>query len=115
MRKSAALRYAGLHVLYFAYSWVIVFLKLASFHSVMTKEYALFMACAVVILGAYMVFWQRMIRLVDLSVAYPQKGVVVFWTMIWSALLWGDRISPMNIIGSIAIIVGIAFIANKHE
>ena len=113
--EKATLNYVGLHLLYLAYSWVIILIKLASFHPIITTEYATYMFFAVVLLGAYAIFWQKVIRTVDLSVAYPQKGVVVFWTMLWSYLLWGDRLTPMNIVGSLVIIAGIAFVVNKHD
>ncbi|HRF48136.1 MAG TPA: EamA family transporter [Anaerolineales bacterium] len=113
--KGTVLHYVGLHLLYFIYSWVIVLIKLSSFFPVFAAEYLIYLVCAVILLGAYAFFWQKAIRNVDLSLAYPQKGVVVLWTLLWSYLLWGEIVTPQNVVGSAVIVAGIALVASNHE
>lgn len=101
-----------------AFSLDTVLMKLAS---VSWQEEGLF-ACrtimilfaAVAVLGFYAVAWQAILGKVDLSQAYLNKGTVVFWGLLWSAVIFHEQITPFNIAGSLIIFMGLLMV-NYHE
>ena len=52
-------------------------------------------------------WWQKLLKKVDLSIAYVNKGMLLFWSMIWSVVIFREEITILNIIGTIIIFVGI--------
>ena len=69
---------------------------------------------AIALTGIYAIFWQKILKRVDLSIAYMSKGVTLFWTLFWSVLIFDESVTLRNVIGLIFIFVGIAFI-NRDE
>ncbi len=83
------------------------------FVSVVWQEQGIFnikfvsgVALYVVLLGIYAVFWQRIMKKIDLSSAYLCKGMVIFWSLLWAYLLLNENITGLNLIGTILIFVG---------
>ena len=61
----------------------------------------------VAVLGVYAIFWQRVLKRVDLSVAYANKGIGILWTLVWSTLIFKESITLLNVVGIIVICVGV--------
>lgn len=114
-KNEKTISYIYLHLLYFLYSWVLITIKFASQSATFSSKYLIFMFAAVCLLGVYAVFWQKVIKKIDLTLAYPQKGAVIFWVMLWSWMIWGTKITVFNILGACIIIMGIALLVNEHE
>lgn len=62
---------------------------------------------AVIIMGIYAMLWQQVLKHVELSVAYMFKGTALIFTMLLAYLLFGEPITPNNLIGAGIIIFGI--------
>lgn len=69
---------------------------------------------AVAVMGVYAVAWQAILGKVDLSQAYLNKGTVVFWGLLWSAIIFREQITALNILGSVIIFMGLLMV-NYHE
>lgn len=65
-------------------------------------------------LAIYAIIWQKILSRVELSVAYMNKGMIVFWGLFWAFLFFGEKISVQNILGSIIIFLG-TILVMKHE
>lgn len=65
-------------------------------------------------LGIYAVIWQKILSKVELSIAYMNKGMIVFWGLLWASLFFGEKISLRNIIGTAIIFMG-TLLVMKHE
>ena len=61
----------------------------------------------ILILGAYAICWQQIIKKVDISVAYSNRASAIFWSTLWAAVVFHEHISVQNIIGIIVIFAGI--------
>ena len=61
-------------------------------------------------LGLYAILWQQIIKHFDLSVVYANRAFAVCWTMLWSVLLFGEHIKPLNIVGVLIVLVGIMLV-----
>ena len=61
-------------------------------------------------LGMYAIFWQQIIKRVDLSVAYANRAFAIFWSTLWAVVLFKEKITPANAIGIIVIFLGILLV-----
>lgn len=69
-------------------------------------RFLFFVGVALVIMGFYAFLWQWVLEHIGLSVAYMQKGSLVFWGLLWAFLIFGEKITLLNVIGAIVIFVG---------
>lgn len=69
---------------------------------------------SVAVLGIYAVAWQAILSRVDLAHAYLNKGTTVFWSLLWSAVIFREQITVFNIVGGIVIFLGLIMV-NYHE
>lgn len=79
--------------------------KLASQHEFLSFGFILCYGIEILILGIYAILWQQIIKRVDLSVAYANRSVAIFWSMLWSALIFHEQITIPEIMG-----VGLIFL-----
>lgn len=68
----------------------------------------------IVILGVYALLWQQIIKRVDISVAYTNRSVAIFWSMLWSALIFHESITVHEMIGVLLIVAG-TWMVNSDE
>ncbi|MDE6604111.1 MAG: EamA-like transporter family protein [Lachnospiraceae bacterium] len=118
MTKKNVRIFLVMQIMNVVFSLNTVLMKLAS---VSWQEEGLFayrtimiLFAAVAVLGLYAVAWQAVLGKVDLSQAYLNKGTVVFWGLLWSAVIFHEQITPLNIIGSLIIFMGLLMV-NYHE
>lgn len=89
------------------YSTTTVLSKYAARSGWFSTRFFLFLGLLVLALFAYAVIWQQLIKRMPLSTVYPFKGVVVIYNLVWALLLFGEQITPANVIGSVLILTGI--------
>ena len=65
--------------------------------------YALVLFCFMV----YAFFWQKLLKRYPLFSIYSNRALLVVWSLIWSVLFFGEKITLYNIIGVVVIIGGI--------
>lgn len=85
-----------------------VFIKYAGTYETMSKEFVIFYVLAVGCLGVFAILWQFLLEWLPLTTAYLRKGILYILILIWSVILFGERVTMPNIIGSIIIIAGIS-------
>lgn len=107
-------KYLQLHIAIFIYTLSSVFSKLASDslskNGLFTFKTITILAGLVFILALYAIVWQQIIKRIDLSVAYVNKGISIIWTLIWSVVLFNENLQIMNIVGALIILAGIVVI-----
>lgn len=96
------LLYAGFVV----YSFVPVMAKYAAAQSNLGRMTA-YLFGEILILGIYAVFWQQALKRFPLMVAVSSKGVTVVFSLIWSAFLFREEITAVNILGTLIILFGV--------
>ncbi|NLL65425.1 MAG: EamA family transporter [Clostridiaceae bacterium] len=117
-QPSKLFMFIGIQVLMFIFSTASMMTKVASFkwrdNGFWSVPFLLTFGAAIALTGIYAIFWQKILKRVDLSIAYMSKGVTLFWTLFWSVLIFDESVTLRNVIGLIFIFVGIAFI-NRDE
>ena len=81
--------------------------KLASNYPFLSLPFVLYYALEIVLLGIYAVFWQQIIRKVDISVAYANRASSIFWSTLLAVVIFKDTLSVKNLVGIGIIFAGI--------
>ncbi|MCM1272133.1 MAG: EamA family transporter [Clostridium sp.] len=68
-----------------------------------------------VIMFAYAIVWQQILKKFDLTIAYANKAAVILFGIVWGAIIFREKISWNMIVGSVIIIIGIWMVAKDHE
>lgn len=84
--------------------------KFAANNEVLSVKFICFYVLEILVLGIYAVLWQQVLKRFDISVAYANRSVALIWSLIWSVLLFGERITIQNVIGTIIVILGIVVV-----
>lgn len=92
------------------YSSAGVISKCASAYPVMSMPFILLYMAEIAILGIYAIIWQQIIKKIDISVAYANKGTALLWSLVWAILLFKETITPGNIAGVIIVTIGVIII-----
>ena len=95
------------------YASVSIATKYASQHEFMSKAYFAGIIGAILLLGLYAIFWQQILKRVELSTAYMFKGTSLIFVMMLAFALFGEPITIMNIVGAAVIITGIILFAKE--
>lgn len=67
-----------------------------------------------VILGVYAIIWQQIIKKVDISTAYANRAIAIFWSTLWAITIFKEHISIQNIIGICIIVLG-TWMVNRDD
>lgn len=108
---SNSLKYIALVGINLLYACVTIFTKYASQQEMMSMRYLLGLGGAIAMMGVYAILWQQVLKRIDLSTAYMFKGTSLVFVMLLAALLFGEAITWMNVLGAAIIILGIVLYA----
>lgn len=118
MSKKGVLLFLLMQVMNVVFSLNGVLMKLASVswqdNGLFALKTIVILLASVAVLGVYAVAWQAILSRIDLSHAYLNKGTVVFWSLLWSAVVFREQITVFNIVGGAVIFLGLIMV-NYHE
>ena len=89
------------------YSLSTVAANLASKYDFLSMGYILFFGLEFLILAAYALIWQQMIKKFQLSVAYANKAMTLMWSMLWNFIIFSQGITPFKVVGVLLGVVGV--------
>ncbi|MBE5838668.1 transporter [Butyrivibrio sp.] len=89
------------------YSLSTVAANLASKYEFLSAGYILFFGLEFVILAAYALIWQQMIKRFQLSVAYANKAMTLMWSMLWNFIIFSQGITPFKVVGVVLVVIGV--------
>lgn len=88
--------------------------KLASNYDFLSVGFILCYGAEIAILGIYAIVWQQIIKRVDISIAYANRSMAIFWSMLWAFLLFREQITLRNLLGVLLIFIG-TWVVNSSE
>lgn len=114
IRRSKWIQILFLQSMVFLYSLVSLLSKFAAtfmreggfWNARFLATVALMLLC----LAVYAVFWQRILKIMDLSLAYLNKGTGLLWSLLWSVLIFAEGVTWQNIVGVALIISGMTIL-----
>lgn len=69
----------------------------------------------VFLLGVYAALWQQVIKRFELSVAYANKAVTLFWALVWGIVLFHEEITVGKVTGILVVMIGIYVLNTGKE
>lgn len=92
------------------FSLVSVLSKFASDESFTSMRFFLFFGAELMVLGIYAVLWQQVIKRFDISIAYANKAMVLLWGLLWSVIIFRERITVQKALGVLIVIAGVVIL-----
>lgn len=80
--------------------------KFAAGYDFLSWQFILYYGLEIFILGIYAILWQQIIKRFDLSVAYVNRSIALFWSLLWAVLFFQETVSLQNIIGVVIVVIG---------
>lgn len=102
-----------IHVSFFIYSLASFFSKFAG-SSNDKIHFIIFYGCSFLCLGIYALAWQKILKNNSLIYAYLNKGITLFWGLLFGFLFFQEQVKINMIIGIFIVIFGV-LVANKEE
>lgn len=113
-KKGRIKDYIFLHTCILWYTMTSILSKAASRYPFLSFKYILCFMGLFLTLGSYAILWQQVIKNFKPSVGYSNKSVSLIWTMIFSAIIFNERITLYNVIGAVMIIAGVLLVAQDE-
>lgn len=104
-----------LHAILLMQSISSVCSKLASQQEFMSMKFIFFYGLLLVILMAYAVLWQRVLKKMKLVTAYANKSITIIWGLIWGVLLFNETVTIPKVLGILVIVLGVYFVVTGEE
>lgn len=104
-----------LQIIYLIYSFAGIASKMASQCKLFSLRFFAFYSIEIFIMGLFAFLWQQIIKRFNLITAYSSKGVVIIWTLIWSAIIFKETIKVNNIFGALIVILGIMMVVRDDK
>ena len=106
-----------LHLILVFYSIAGILSKFAAGESFLSYKFCVLYGLIIFILFAYSLFWQQIIKKLDLTLAFANKSVTVVWGVIWGFILFNESINMGKLAGALIIITGVVIfsLADRRE
>lgn len=107
--------YILLHICVIVFSLTSVFAKLAANEynrgGFGDRDLYIFAFMMLVVCAVYAFFWQKVIKNIDLHVAYANRSAYLIWGQIWAVCLFGEHLNVKNIVGLIVVLIGVIVVS----
>ena len=80
--------------------------KMASVQPVLSVPFVAWLFAQVFMLFVYALIWQQAIKTIDLSVAYANKAIGIFWSLLWGVLLFHERVNAGKVAAILLVVCG---------
>lgn len=110
--------YLLLHFSLLIYSAGNIASKLASSQDFFSFEFILYLGLLFLSLVIYAILWQQVLKGMDLTMAYANKGITILWGVLISMFIFHEKVTLTNIMGALIVIAGVIVMVigdNKHE
>lgn len=88
--------------------------KMASNYDFLSLGFILCYGVEIAVLGIYAIVWQQIIKRVEISIAYANRSLAIFWSMFWAFFLFKEQITIQNLLGVSLIFVG-TWVVNSSD
>ena len=110
-----------LHLCIIVFSLTSVFSKAAAnrYNEGGFKDARLYLFAFLMLLvcALYAFFWQKVIKNIDLHVAYANRSVYLIWAQLWAVMIFGEHLTAKNILGLAVVLIGVVVVSyyTKYE
>ena len=104
-----------LHLILGVYASSSVCSKLAARQPFLSIAFCALYGVMLLALVVYAFGWQQVIKHLPLTTAYANKAVTVVWGILLGFLIFGESVTPRQILGAVVIIVGIVLYVRADQ
>lgn len=102
-----------IHIAFLIYSVASFFSKQAGV-SLEISHFIIFYGCSFACLGIYAIVWQQILNKNSLTFAYLNKGITLFWGLLFGVVFFHEKVKWNMIVGILVVILGI-ILASAEE
>lgn len=117
MRPIFTKRFVLLHLSILLFSATGIFSKLVAnsinYHGIFHVNTIIFAGLMLINCAVYALFWQQNLKYFDVNVAYAHRSVYNVWSLLWAVLIFSEKVTVGNVIGTALIIGGILVIQSE--
>ncbi len=114
MKKVKLKQVLQLQLIIIIYTASGIMAKFASMEEVLTG-FAFFFALDLGLLGVYAIFWQQLIKVFPLSVAYANRAMALLWSALWAKIIFGEQITLKQWIAIGLVIIGTMLVNGEEK
>jgi multidrug transporter EmrE-like cation transporter len=89
--------------------------KFASAEEFSSLRFWVLYGTEIAILGIYALLWQQIIKHFPITIAYANRAVGLFWSVIFALVIFHETITIKNIIGVIVVVIGTMIVNSEDE
>ena len=104
-----------LEIAFFIYALSSLCSKTASSNGQSIWYTLFFYGCSLVMLGIYAIIWQQVLKKMELTKAFSNKGITIVWGILFGSIFFHEAITFGKIIGCMFVIAGILFMMREKE
>ena len=82
-------------------------MKIAAQYEIFSRDWILLFGTGIAVLASYALVWQQFLKRLPLVTVYANRAVVMFWSMIFGALIFHETIRWNMIVGVAVIFLGV--------
>ena len=105
----------SLHILIAFYSLASVCSKIAAQAEFLSLPFILWYGADLALLGIYALGWQQVLKHLELTTAYANKGITIAWGFLWGTTLFSEHISLFMCVGAAIVFVGIVLVVISDD
>ncbi len=114
MNKKKLKQIVQLQLIIIIYTLAGIMAKFASMEEALTG-FGLYFALDLGFLGIYAIFWQQLIKVFPLSVAYANRALSLLWSALWAKIIFGEQITLKQGIAIGIVIIGIILVNGDKD
>lgn len=109
MKKTKRLLLLHMNIMLFSFTGIFSKLTAGSIseNGIFNIRTVIFAGLILLNCAVYAVFWQQSLKYFDVNVAYAHRSVYNVWSLLWSLLIFSEKITLGNVLGTALIITGI--------
>ena len=81
--------------------------KMAGRYPLMSWGFIFYYGLDLLLIFAFAIVWQQVLKHMSLTFAITNRPVRVIYSLIWSVLIFHERVTPMMIVGVMVILTGV--------
>ena len=114
MKKINLKQILYLQLIVILYTMAGIMAKLASLGSSPVRL-MFFLLLDVFFLGVYAFFWQKIIKVLPLSVAYANRAMSLLWSAVWAGIIFGEEITVKQWLAIALVVLGTLLVNLEGE
>ena len=89
--------------------------KFAGRQKFLSFRFFLFYGLVLGITFAFALIWQQVLKNMSLTFAFTNKPITIIYALVWSVLIFGEKVTPKMVVGALVILTGIVIGVSGNE